>query len=351
MKSAILTIQSVNYGNRLQNYALQTVLERCSNSVESLGREAGFRGSTATKLKTVKRKLGALGHRGDKLGSFRRFDMQFVAFSKSIVSKEYSSPGLASSYDNFVIGSDQVWNPDFDFNSELEYLPMVPSEKKIAYAASFGVSEITENRKKTAELLDGIKSISVREAAGANIVHDLTGRDVPVVLDPTLLLDPADWQKVSVKPEKVDCSSPYVFKYVLGNDINDERIAALAASRGLEVIDVMDDALAIGPSEFVWLIAHSDLVCTDSFHASVFALLHHRPLAVYERVSADADMSSRFDTLCSNFGLVGHRSSEAAFGEEAIFSTDWDGVEMRLAALRESSLAWLRGALDGVARG
>ena len=32
---------------------------------------------------------------------------------------------------------------------------MVPSEKKIAYAASFGVSEITENRKKTAELLDG----------------------------------------------------------------------------------------------------------------------------------------------------------------------------------------------------
>lgn len=64
--------------------------------MESLGREAGFRGSTVTKLKTVKRKLGALGHRGDKLGSFRHFDSQFIAFSNSIVSKEYSSPGLAS---------------------------------------------------------------------------------------------------------------------------------------------------------------------------------------------------------------------------------------------------------------
>lgn len=351
MKTAILTIQSVNYGNRLQNYALQTVLENCGNCVESLGREAGFRGSTITKLKTAKRRLGALRHRHDKLGSFCHFDTQFVFFSNAVVSKEHVTPSLESSYDSFVIGSDQVWNPDFDFNSELEYLPMVPAEKKIAYAASFGVSEITENREKTAELLDGIKYISVREAAGANIVHDLTGRDVPVVLDPTLLLDPADWQKVSVKPEKVDCSRPYVFKYVLGNDVNDGRIAALATSRGLDVIDVMDDALAIGPSEFVWLIAHSDLVCTDSFHASVFALLHHRPLAVYERVSADADMSSRFDTLCSNFGLVGHRSSETSFGEEAIFGTDWDGVEMRLAALRESSLAWLRGALDGVARG
>ena len=351
MKTAILTIQSINYGNRLQNYALQTVLESYGNCVESLGREAGFHGSTIAKLKTAKRRLGALRHRHDKLGSFYHFDTQFVSFSNAVVSKEHVTPCLESSYDSFVIGSDQVWNPDFEFNSELDYLPMVPSEKKIAYAASFGVSEITENREKTAELLDGIKSISVREAAGANIVRDLTGRDVPVVLDPTLLLDPTDWQKVSVKPGKVDCSSPYVFKYVLGNDVNDGRIAALAASHGLEVIDVMDDALAIGPSEFVWLIAHSDLVCTDSFHASVFALLHHRPLAVYERVSADADMSSRFDTLCSNFGLVGHRSSEASFGEETIFGTDWNDVEMRLASLRESSLVWLRDALDGVARG
>lgn len=351
MKTAILTIQSVNYGNRLQNYALQVVLERFGNCVESLGREAGFRGPMVTKLKMVKRRLGSLSHRYDKLGSFARFDMQFVSFSNAVVSKEYVTPSLESSYDSFVIGSDQVWNPDFDFNSELEYLPMVSMEKKIAYAASFGVSEILENRERTAELLDGIKSISVREAAGADIVRDLTGREVPVVLDPTLLLDPADWQKVSVKPRKLDCSSPYVFKYVLGNDVNDGRIAALAASRGLEVIDVMDDALAIGPSEFVWLIAHSDLVCTDSFHASVFALLHHRPLAIFERVSADADMSSRFDTLCSNFGLVGHRSSEISFSEDAIFGTDWDVVEMRLAALRESSLVWLRSALDGVVRG
>lgn len=344
MKIGIVTIQSVNYGNRLQNYALQAVLEDNGTKVYSLRREPKT-------LKQCLKKAGRIILKNDSRAQFYRFNNRYIHFSRAVLNESNCNSKQLGVFDSFVIGSDQVWNPDFDFNSELEYLPMVPAEKKVAYAASFGVNEITENRKRTAELLDGVGFISVREVAGAKIVHDLTGRDVPVVLDPTLLLGPADWEKVSAKPKKVDCDSPYVFKYVLGNDVNDRRIASLASSRGLKVIDVMDDTLAIGPSEFVWLIAHSELVCTDSFHASVFALLHHKPLAIYERVSADADMSSRFDTLCSNFGLVGHRSSEGSFGDDAIFSTDWNDVDARLAALRESSLAWLKGALGGVARG
>lgn len=341
----------MNYGNRLQNYALQTVLESCGSKVESLRRDPGFHGSVKSGLRTIKRKLGVLRHRDDKYGSFAHFDNQHVLFSDGVVSNEYVTPNLASDYDCFIIGSDQVWNPDFDFNSDLEYLPMVTAEKKVAYAASFGVSKITERRERIAELLDSIKSISVREVAGADIVRELTGREVPVVLDPTLLLGPDEWKNVSAKPKKVDCGRPYVFKYVLGNDVNDRRIADLAATRGLQIVDVMNDSLAIGPSEFVWLIAHSELVCTDSFHASVFALLHHKPLAIYERVSADADMSSRFDTLCSNFGFTGHRSSEASFGENAIFGTNWDDIDARLNELRGSSLGWLEQALGDVARG
>ena len=344
MRIGIVTIQSSNNGNRLQNYALQSALLSLGHSAESIRRESF---GVQKKVKRILRRL--IKH--DRQSRFILFDNSFIIFSKCILSTNFVTNDIADCYDTFVIGSDQVWNPNFDFNSQLDYLPMVSRRKKIAYAASFGVNEIVENREETAKLLNEINSISVREEAGADIVHTLTGREVPVVLDPTLLLGPADWEKVSVKPEKLDCDAPYVFKYVLGDDVNDKRIAALAASHGLEVIDAMDDALAIGPSEFVWLIAHSELVCTDSFHASVFALLHHKPLAIFGRVSDDADMSSRFDTLCSSFGLVGHRSSEDSFGDEAIFGTDWDDVEARLAALRDSSLSWLRGALDGVARG
>lgn len=342
MKTAIVTIQSVNYGNRLQNYALQQVLTGFGCNVESLRREPY---GLPQKLKHIARRVV----KDDKTTAFRRFDAANVALSSRVLSQNSVSPSLASAYDAFVIGSDQVWNPDFDFNSELEYLPMVLPAKKIAYAASFGVSRIDANRDRTAELLNGIPRISVREQAGADIVADLTGREVPVVLDPTMLLTVDDWAAASLRPRTVDCDRPFVFKYVLGDDLNEAKIAAMAAERGFEVVDVMDESLKIGPAEFVWLVANSSLVCTDSFHASVFALLHHKPLAIFERVSADADMSSRFDTLCSLFGLVGHRSSEEDFGSDAIFDIDWEAFESRLAELRAFSKGWLESALRDAA--
>ena len=352
MRIAIMTMQSVNCGNRLQNHALQTVLVGMGHHVETLHRRPGVDGSLKHRLIGVKRKAGlVLKHRSDRYGAFAGFDKEFISFAGKVVSEDFISAGVADAYDCFVIRSDQVWNPDFDSTSEVEYLPMVPIEKKVSYAASFGVAEITENRERTAELLNGIRAISVRERAGADIVRDLTGRKVAVVLDPTLLLGLDDWRYVSKKPTKVDCSSPFLFKYVLGNDVNERRIARMAQDRGIAIIDAMDPSLALGPSEFVWLIAHSSLVCTDSFHASVFALLHHKPLAVFERVCAKADMSSRFDTLCEAFGLVGCRSSEDCFGNEAIFGTDWDAFEVRLKELRADSMEWLESAIGGVTLG
>lgn len=344
MKTGIVTIQSVNYGNRLQNYALQQVLAGFGFNVESLRREPY---GLPQRLKRVVRRA----IKDDKTTAFHRFDTANVAMSSWVLSQNRISPSLISAYDAFVIGSDQVWNPDFDFNSELEYLPMVPPAKKIAYAASFGVSRLDTNLERTAKLLNDIPCISVREQAGADIVAGLTGREVPVVLDPTMLLTVKDWSVVSAKPKAVASSKPFLFKYVLGDDVNEVRIAAIAAKRGYEVIDVMDDSLKVGPAEFVWLVANSSLVCTDSFHASVFALLHHKPLAIFERVSSDKDMSSRFDTLCSLFGLVGHRSNENDFGCDAVFGTDWKAFECRLAELREFSLNWLKESLGDVSHG
>lgn len=344
MKTAIVTIQSINYGNRLQNYALQQVLTGFDCDVESLRREPY---GLPQRLKRIVRHA----IKDDKMTAFDRFDSANVALSSQVLSQNGVSPSLTTSYDAFVIGSDQVWNPDFCFNSELEYLPMVPSAKKIAYAASFGVSRININRDRTAELLNDIPHISVREQAGADIVADLTGREVPVVLDPTMLLTAEDWAAVTIKPETLACDRPFAFKYVLGDDVSGARIASIAAEYDCEIVDVMDDSLKVGPAEFIWLVANSSLVCTDSFHASVFALLHHKPLAIFERVSSDADMSSRFDTLCSLFDLKGHRSSEGGFDADAIFGTDWDAFEHRLAERREFSRKWLKGSLGDVLHG
>lgn len=46
-----------------------------------------------------------------------------------------------------------------------------------------------------------MKAISMREKAGATLVKKLTGRNVPVVVDSTILLTKEKWQKIELVPE------------------------------------------------------------------------------------------------------------------------------------------------------
>lgn len=341
-----MTIQSVNYGNRLQNWALQVALNEMGHDVESLHRNADINGSLRSKLRSIKRRLGRVRYLHDRNGKFREFDRR-VSFSRFTVSREYVSPGLADAYDAFVMGSDQIWNPDFDFNSDLEYLPFIPREKKLSYAASFGVSQIIENRELTASYLRDIPSISVREDAGAAIVEDLVGARAEVVLDPTMLIGTDVWCAVARKPG-VDVQHPFMLKYVLGDDAYEDIMTDLARECGLVVVDLKDLSLPVGPAEFVWLVANAAMVCTDSFHASVFSLLFHRPFIIFERRSADADMSSRFDTLCQIFDMGHHRYCKESFDLDCCDGEDWSRFETRLASERSRSISWLSAALAKV---
>ena len=339
MKIAIATIQSINYGNRLQNYAMQEVLKPYGH-IASLRRE---------KVPTIKLALRNARKyiKHDAINNFREFDGRHVSLSREALSPNCETAALAAAYDKFVIGSDQVWNPNFPFNSCLDYLPMVPPEKKLAYAASFGVSDLGDKADEIADYLADIPYISMREDAGAELVKKLTGHDVPVVLDPTMLLTPDDWAQVEKKPKGMP-EGPFVFKYVLGSDVNEERIQTIADELDAVVVDAADGSMLIGPSEFVWLAANCEAVCTDSFHASVFALLHHKQLGIFERVDAEADMSSRFDTLCRLFGAEKCRARNEDFDMGCMA---WEDFEMRLANMRAFSLDWLDGAINmGAAR-
>ena len=41
----------------------------------------------------------------------------------------------------------------------------------------------------------------MREKAGADLVRKIIGREVPVVVDPTILLSKEKWQKIEMVPE------------------------------------------------------------------------------------------------------------------------------------------------------
>ena len=155
------------------------------------------------------------------------------------------------------------------------------------------------------------------------------------------------WSEIEERPiiPGIDLEGPFCLKYVLGDDTASAKIAERCGRDGLGLVDLTDIHLPVGPAEFVWLIHHSALVCTDSFHATVFSLLFHRPFVIYERQGNAGNMSSRFDTLHALFGINSNRAGKDCFRERFVDEFDWTGFERELEEKRNDSVAWLRAAL------
>lgn len=305
MRIGIVTIHSMNLGNRLQNYALQEYLKGKGVKVETFQRTIDRRSN----IKKLKNNVSSYIKR-DKISNFRWFDKK-IHWSKDVVTKEYVSEGIGNRYDYIVAGSDQIWNPNFDFNSELDFMVFVPREKRVSYAASFGVSRIEEAFiEPFRKMISEIPHRSVREVRGQEIIKELTGLDSEVMPDPTMLLTKTKWVKAERKPA-FNVGEKFFFVYFIGQYDKNVRayIHERAFSCGAEVVEIVKDRSEldgkIGPAEFLWLIHHSEQAFTDSYHGSVLTLLLQRKyLSVFSRKSKEADMSSRFDTLWDMLGIA-----------------------------------------------
>ncbi len=320
-KIAIMTINSQNYGNRLQNYALQQVIRSLGYQVETVRRtkKPVFREKLTVR---VKRRIKAL--RRSKTSCFAAFDRKYMSFSKYHASPDVAEPWLEDAYDAFVVGSDQVWNPHYrHVVGDCDLLTFVRDQNKIAYAASVGVDEIPKDqRERYASAWSAFDALSVREQAGAALVKEISGRDAAVTLDPTLLIGAEQWKTIERQPAILP-KKEYVLLYSLGgtSELMNAWLNACREEGKLEIVDVMKKgrdgkAPQVGPSEFLYLIRHAQHVVTNSFHALVFASIFHRPVKVFPR--AGIDMSSRIATFAQTVGL------EQNFSEDGVFSVDRD---------------------------
>lgn len=320
MKSAIITICGYNnYGNRLQSYALYCFLNSlCGESSLIWWKQEiyDFKASAPYSLKNIIKFIfnwknhRTILNKKYSIDAIREFSISKFNCSCTNVINAFDFDALnENNIDFFVVGSDQVWNPNF-WGDRQEYenayfLKFADKNKRIAYAASFGINQLPkEHEESFKEGLNGIPYISVREHAGAAIVKKLTGRDVPVLVDPTLLLSDEKWRNIEMRPDWYR-DEKYILTYFLGDvpQVLDE----LAKEHNYKIYNLMDaDNLNLYTSrveEFLWLIDHAELVCTDSFHACVFSIIFNTPFVVVKRQQKGmADMTSRLDTLLGLFG-------------------------------------------------
>ena len=291
MKIAVITFfDNGNYGSELQAFAMSDVLKQ-------LGHEPLFYKIKASNLFGRALEIGL-----DKLSIYKNciinkeFRQIQRARTNNLKHQRVISPtmracvhsftkesieintvprhrfGKMPGIDCYLCGSDQVWSALRLPIRKENFLVDISSNRKVAYAPSFGLDNWPEYfKKRIADYLKDFKYISVREESAKEQLRLLINREVDVVLDPTMLVGRSFWENQLGDGSIIrEVGEKYVFCYFLGNmpqsvlsTINQQypnhRIVCLPYAEDATVFEngTYFDA---NPKEFVSLIKHSDMV-------------------------------------------------------------------------------------------
>src|SRR6476619_675188 len=145
-----------NFGNRLQNYAMQRIISELGFSCRTIlntpraAAEAPVRprslvavlvGKLARRVfrgRAERERVAALRLCGEKDARARAFSRAHIHETDFTIYRDTPTGDLDAMYDYFVVGSDQVWNPEFRKLAEIDSLTFAGKRKRIAFSASSG---------------------------------------------------------------------------------------------------------------------------------------------------------------------------------------------------------------------
>lgn len=347
MNIALLTIwHEGNYGAELQTYATIKILQQLGHNVKLVDirlsdiSTKSFRGIIG----------GFLSSFGPSQKKFENFWKKYFPKTRRYhkVSELIDCPPKA---DVYMVGSDQVWNPEITRSlSEIFFLNFGSnSVKRISYASSFGTD--CWNGYKTEEikcLLQRFQAISCRENSGIKILNDVFGCQATNVLDPTLLFD--GYKELTGDLREEDTlvyypldSFPQLSEFAIQTANN----LGLTPKNANWQTYIYGTAVWDRNSVEGWIrdIAQAKFVITPSFHGLAMSIIHHRQFAV---IVKDYKRATRMRSLLENLGLTDRIFSSF---EEIQLSRPWEKiidyklVDAKIATLREISLNYLNKCL------
>ena len=324
-KIGIITFHnSYNCGSMLESYAIMKYLRNKKFDAEiidfsSEGQVKLYKTFFQEKnLKSVIKNIILFPHkkRIDYNNSkYEEFKNQFFKLSKKINNNDFS--GLK--YDYYIAGSDQVWNITIDDYDDVYFLNWTKDGKKIAYAPSFGsknpIEFAGENLNKYKNMMSSFDAISIRENNGKKWIKEMINKDVPVLIDPTLLLSSNEYDKLldnSCTPKGKDiflyCPGfkKDICKFVkkVSDKYNLPVIAWSAKSFYVKNIGSLGFKLPKyeSPSVYLSLIKNASLIFTTSFHGTIFSTIYRKNFYVIKNGGMYGN-DDRVKTLIDKLGI------------------------------------------------
>ena len=272
-------------------------------------------------------------------------------------SKQLKKIAKTNEYKKFICGSDQIWCSTTLYVDPLMYLRFCPKEKRIAYAPSIGRNYIPSyNKRVMKKYISQIPCVSIREDDGKKLVKDLTGRDVPVVADPTLLLDKSEWDKLKTT---YNGNKKYLLCYFLDvpSEKTQQKIIKVAKDNNLLIISLgfslpfCEKECEVlypdcGPREFLGYIESSECVITDSYHGMLFSIIYNKQFFEIKREYKVYDQSSRQQTIIDRLGLQERYIVSEIEDISLDKKIDYNLVVEKLQEFRDISLKYLKNSIE-----
>ena len=311
MRVGIITFyyKSHNYGGLLQSYALAHYISSLGVDCEQICYERANITPHLSIFKKAKHKIVRFANRTfflKKNKKIKKFQ-EIIPHSSTIYT--YNTINQCDNYyDAFIVGSDQMWNPDW--YEPAHFLEFVSSKPKISYAVSIGKKNIRPAERKMFETIDSFSSISVREKDAQFLLLPFTKKRIVQCVDPVFLIKKEQWDSIAVDPS---IKAPYLYCHFISDDKNLRRIAKkYAKTNRLKIVslhhpshfnksDIFFGDIRInsaGPADFISLVKNASIVFTDSFHCCAFSVIFHKNFFAFHRLGNEG-MSSRIESLTS----------------------------------------------------
>lgn len=351
MKIGILTFHNIpNIGALLQaqslceyirdlGYDCDIIDYRCDNIIK---RELQFHPSTNF-FRNILLKL-AWRKNLKKIASCNDYMHNLQLISDNTYTRSNIST-LNNTYDTFISGSDMIWNlkvTGTDFTYFLDFSD--EAKVRLSYASSIGDTWTEEELLLVKPLLNRYYDISVRESDTCSLLRRL-GFNCHHTFDPTILVDPGEWEKVAISPSfsnyvLVYFPSPYLIT-VAKQYARKHQKKVVVISQGVPCWGIRKVS-PLNPPEWLGLILNSDTVFTNSFHGLLFSLY-------FEKKVWTANNNNRIVSILEDLGI-----KECLLTNEVVlpdFKIDYFECKQRINFIRTQSRKYLDEILRKINQG
>ncbi len=369
LKAGIITFASAhNYGAILQAYAMQTYLEKQGiethiinyrpKQIDNVYKIYKIKRTKFLPVKVIRKvkKIAVTNLKYKwKIEKYNNFE-DFINNTLN-TTEEYKTlkqiQNAYLDYDILIAGSDQIWNTDLTKSFQPAYFLQFGKKEaiRISYAASLGRDELDEKYVLFyRRYLKNFDYITVREKSMIPIIQDLTEKEVIQVVDPTLLLEKKDYDKLKIDSKYK--GQKYIYAHFIGKE---EKVVEMAdyvsKIKGIPVLhnlanptfeNELDYHYGEKIGQIIDMVQNAQMIISNSFHLTILAIMYGKQFITIPHKKRPERMKNLLESL----GLEDHLIEDVRIMPDLKdLKIDYKKVKEKLIKDKEKSVKFLEKAL------